>query len=202
MSDRPRAPRQRPEVPRGLRFRSPERRAASPGTYRSAATEAESPVVVLVERPPFGARHITFGLMGLGWLAMWWFAYDWEVLGSVVFNLPIVAAGALSYWFVADLLNTTTLHISDGVLRVRHGPLPWFGNRATARLSDLEQLYTRCELRDPLPRRERWAVYAETGDGERLRLVTGLHDMLQAEFIEWAVESCAGIADDPSKNEI
>jgi hypothetical protein len=71
----------------------------------------------------------------------WW---AWKLLagrGWVGF-LPLALAGCGLgvYWFLAFLLNHTTLRADNHGLTVRHGPLPWPGSRFLPR-NDIRQLY-------------------------------------------------------------
>jgi hypothetical protein len=102
-----------------------------------------------------------------------------------VFPLPHVAVGVtLTYSTLARLLNRTTISVAEGSLRVRHGPLPWFGNQAL-RTDSLDQLYV-----DPS-----YQVCAVTKEGSKVVLVSGLEEMDEALFIEQCVETYLGIED-------
>jgi hypothetical protein len=83
-------------------------------------------------------------LVGAGILAgfsAWWM---WKILagrGWMGFLPVALAGGELGvYWFLAFLLNRTTLRADDRGLDVRHGPLPWPGSRYLPR-DQILQLY-------------------------------------------------------------
>jgi hypothetical protein len=55
--------------------------------------------------------------------------------------VPHVWVGVgLVYWVLATFMNSTAVSLTGNTLSVRHGPLPWIGNR-TLDIGDLEQLF-------------------------------------------------------------
>lgn len=60
----------------------------------------------------------------------------------VVFPIAHVAVGVgLTYYVLAGFLNVTILRVTTSVLNVRHGPVPWTGNR-TLPADEIDQLFT------------------------------------------------------------
>lgn len=121
------------------------------------------------------------------------------------FNLFVPAfclAGLTALYNVcAHNFNHTRIHVSRSRLVIKHGPLPWFGNRSIAS-NEIRQIFSR-----PSPVRNRsematlWRRYDllaidQTG-GER-KLLTGLNlSGEQARYIEQKVERYLGITDSP-----
>jgi hypothetical protein len=62
--------------------------------------------------------------------------------GSVppAFVFPVAIGMLVAYWTVACFVNATVVSLSDGILNVRHGPLPWIGN-VIMPVADIRQLY-------------------------------------------------------------
>jgi hypothetical protein len=56
------------------------------------------------------------------------------------FLLPMAIGMLVAYWTAACFVNATVVSLSDGVLTVRHGPLPWIGN-VTIPVEGTRQLY-------------------------------------------------------------
>jgi hypothetical protein len=76
-------------------------------------------------------------IANLGTVMLWslWFdqmfplsSYPW----SFFVFLGVATAGSVfaNYYALASLLNRTTVEVDGGQLAVRHGPIPWPGNRA------------------------------------------------------------------------
>ncbi len=104
----------------------------------------------------------------------------WQVI-EYALMLPLVAFGAaLAYFSAAGLVNRTRVGVADGALDVRHGPLPWPGNRRIP-LGELDEVYVE---RRSVTRRERapvmYAVLALLKDERRVTLFGGLRDSAEA----------------------
>src|SRR5262249_33815987 len=95
---------------------------------------------------------------------------------SIVWSVPFVAVGLLLvYATLAGLLNRTVIKAGPEFVIVRHGPVPWWGNRRR-RIAELERLY--CD-RDTDPETDGWThvygVYALTKEAGKVELLSGLH---------------------------
>jgi hypothetical protein len=121
---------------------------------------------------------------------------------AVVIPLVHVAVGlGLTYTVVAGFLNRTVISVSPERLTVRHGPLPWFGNRDLPS-REIEQLY--CERRVTETddgQVVRFELAASLHDGRKVRLLKGLDAANQAQYIEQEVERWLGIVDQPVDGE-
>jgi hypothetical protein len=111
---------------------------------------------------------------------MMWFALVW--------CLPHAAVGLLLiYATLAGLLNRTVIKVTSEFLTVRHGPVPWFGNRRM-RLDELEWLS--CEKETDPEKKGRSYVYgvkALTKGASKVDLITDL-EKAQARFIKQELE--------------
>ncbi|HEX8319918.1 hypothetical protein [Longimicrobium sp.] len=139
-----------------------------------------------------------FSIFWIGFLVIW---YAMAIDGPLIFQLfPLlhVAAGiGLAYATLAGFLNRTTITVERGHLSVRHGPIPWTGNRELP-ADALEQLY--CQEHVTHSRNGgttiRYSVQAVGKESRRkITLVSGLTDRDQALFIETQVEQKLGITD-------
>jgi formylglycine-generating enzyme required for sulfatase activity len=123
-----------------------------------------------------------------------WFVFDhlsWDQLirgitTDSLFGLvpALLACGGiwLIYTGAAGSLNRTRISISPGRIAVRHGPLPWPGNRHEA-TADLKQLHLKTKSQGGRFA-ARYEVHAFTRSGKALKLVggPGLNSM-QASYI-------------------
>lgn len=138
-----------------------------------------------------------FCVMWFGFLGSWYLmAFGTGMTALMLFPLLHVAVGlCLAYFTAAMFVNTTEIVVANGVLAVRHGPLPWFGNREIP-TDSLEQLY--CDEHVSRTRNGitiTYSVRARGRDGRMLKLVTGLPERDQAMYIEQEIERHLGIAD-------
>jgi hypothetical protein len=130
------------------------------------------------------------------------FAADGPLVAKL-FPLLHVAAGVfITYMTVAGFVNRTTFRIERDHLTVRHGPVPWRGNRDVS-TDVLEQLFcTEQVSRSRNGTSIRYGVDAVLKDGRHLKLATGLEAREQALFIEQAIEKHLGIADRRVRSEM
>lgn len=138
-----------------------------------------------------------FCIMWFGFLAIW-YAMAFAVGNVVMMLFPLlhVAVGlVIAYTNATMYVNRTRIVAGRGHLTVRHGPLPWPGNRDLPTIS-LEQLY--CEENISRSRNGTsvsYSVLARTTDGKQIKLVTGLSDRDQALYIEQEIERHLKIVD-------
>jgi len=139
-----------------------------------------------------------FSVFWIGFLVMWYSITSDAPLVFQLFPLIHVAVGiGLAYSTIAGFLNSTTITAERGHLSVRHGPIPWKGNRELP-ADALEQLY--CQEHVTHSRNGgttiHYSVQAVGKESRRkITLVSGLTDRDQALFIESQVEQKLGITD-------
>lgn len=119
-----------------------------------------------------------------------------------LFPLIHVAAGALiTYFTLATILNSTQIRVGGGRMVIRHGPLPWPGNRSMP-ASEINQVYYKVRTRNDADgetvHREVWM---ERTDGTHLKLLGAGITSEQALFIEQEIERALGIEDRPVDGE-
>jgi hypothetical protein len=115
---------------------------------------------------------------------------------ALVFPLLHVAVGVgITYWTLATLVNATTIVARNGMLSVRHGPIPWWANCDVA-IKDIEQLY--CERQFVRGKRgsgRTYSVNALLTNGQKKIVLKSLTEGDEARFIEQEIEARVGIAD-------
>jgi hypothetical protein len=101
----------------------------------------------------------------------------------------------LTWYCLATLLNTTTLTVGRGWLRIRHGPLYWPG-RVDVPTSSLDQLYARKRVsHSKNGTTVRFELHAVLKDGKNKKLLKGLDEIEQALWLEQELEAVLGIRD-------
>lgn len=156
----------------------------------------------------YGPKYL--GMLGFcvfwnGFLVVWYrivLGMDDPPLTHVIFPIIHVVAGlAVTYGTLAGFVNRTWITASAEALTIRHGPLPWRGNRVLP-VSALRQLF--CQEHPVKGKQEAYSysVSALTTDGERLVLLRELPTPFHALFIEQRVEDQLGISNAPVEGEI
>ena len=117
-----------------------------------------------------------------------------------VFPIAHVAVGVgLTYFVLAGFLNSTVIRVVDGMLSVRHGPLPWRGNLDMA-TDEIEQIYCQNKLRTNhnhdghTSTSMSYEVHAVVA-GQKRKLLGGLHEADHALFVEQTLERFLKIED-------
>lgn len=108
----------------------------------------------------------------------------------IIFPIAHVAVGVgLTYFVIAGFLNRTTIEVAQDELRVRHGPVPWKGNRDVP-VDDIDQIYCQEEAQRTSNggSNSRYKVNLVLKDGRKLELLGWLTDRDHALFIEQALE--------------
>lgn len=165
-----------------------------------------------ITRKWFGFKFIFFTLFVLVWDA---FLINWysmafssniqDMFDLMFFLFPLlhVAVGiGLTYYVLTGYLNNTFIDIDYDWITVRHGPLPFFGNKKISSKTAV-QLY--CKSDDLLGAHNNYrtfAVYVITRDRRNIKLLSGLDNTEQALFIEQEIENFLNIEDKPVKGEI
>jgi hypothetical protein len=166
--------------------------------YRSPAVVP--PTFTLVRRW-YSSRYLlqlAFCVFWFGFLGVWYSkALSGGNLTMILFPLLHVGAGVwLSYSTLAGFLNRSRISVRDGFLEVRHGPIPWRGNRRIP-VAELEQLY--CEEQVSTNSKGHsgptYRLNAILRGGRKLTLLSGLTAADQALFLEQEIERRLEIPD-------
>jgi hypothetical protein len=110
-----------------------------------------------------------------------------------------VAVGVgLTYATIAGFFNRTTIDVGNGVLSIRHGPVPWPGN-IDLHTADIDQIY--CTEKTTRGRSGgsscRYIVNALLKNGRKKKLAANLTEQDQALYIEDRIERFLGIKNQP-----
>jgi hypothetical protein len=109
----------------------------------------------------------------------------------LVLPLAHVAIGlVLPYMALVFFLNSVLIEVGEGMLTVRHRPLPFPGNR-TLSVVDIRQLF--CVERKGRKGGMTYDVMAQLGSGRETRVVSGFWTDREARFIEQRIESRLGL---------
>ena len=112
------------------------------------------------------------------------------------FPLLHVAVGlGLTYSTLAGFCNRTLVTVGGGQIVVRHGPLPWIGNKDVA-AADIRQLYreeTRSYSRGGS--RSKFHLSAVTSDNRLVRIIGNVPAADIALYLEQEIEKELGIED-------
>lgn len=146
---------------------------------------------------------IPFALFWNGFLCVWYsIAISAGQVIMMVFPILHVAVGVgVGYTALAMVLNQTAIRVSPGLIDVRHGPLPWFGNRQIDP-SSLAQLYVAEKV--SRGRRSASVTYelrARTRLDRDEPVVEGLERAEQALYLEQEIERYLAIKDSPVRGE-
>jgi hypothetical protein len=154
------------------------------------------------------AKHVGMLFFCVAWDAFLFFWYSAAFGGHgpwlmIVFPIAHVAVGVgLTYSTLAGFLNRTRVLAGRGVLRIRHGPLPWKGNR-TLSSRDIDQLYCIEKVtRGDESTSYRYTVRAQLKTGPEVDLISDLEESGQALFLEHELERFLDIADRPVAGEL
>jgi hypothetical protein len=146
---------------------------------------------------------IVVTILVIGALA-WW---QWSTLkeGGIIRALWLAVMAAIGYYGLALTLNRTDITVDSNTLNVRHGPVPWPGNR-TIRTAAVRQLYCKKVTHR---RKSKWGnesfhyTYNVMLLTQRrtVPLVKRLGSMDEAVFIEQSIEKYLGITDIPVRDD-
>lgn len=145
-----------------------------------------------------------FALFWNGFLIVWFSmalsmgAWEMAAFGSIHAAVGI----GLLYYVLAGFVNTTEVRVGMGTLRIRHGPLPWPGNRQLD-AALIAQVYCKENRhRSKNGVYYSYSVHAQTSTGTHEKLLSRLEDTETALYVEQEVERFLGITDMPVRGEL
>ncbi len=119
---------------------------------------------------------------------------------AVVFPIGHVAVGVgLTYVVVATFVNSTVIELAGGQLSIRHGPLPWFGDR-TVLADDIAQVF--CAENWSKATQDRsstrsFDLSAVLKDSTRVKLCGGFKTPDEPKYLEYELERQLRIVPQP-----
>jgi hypothetical protein len=113
-----------------------------------------------------------------------------------IFPLVHVAAGVfITYLTFATMVNTTRIAVGRGLIKVRHGPLPWWG-QLTMPVDDFKQFYCKEKLHhNKNGSHYTYEVWAALKSGDSKKILSSLNEREQAIFIEQEIERALNLKD-------
>lgn len=161
----------------------------------------------------FAPTYLAMAVFCVAWdsFLLFWYSIAFRTHNApwimIVFPVAHVAAGVgLTYATLCGFLNRTTMEITPDGLTIRHGPLPWPGNRQLA-ATQIRQPF--CELgsaRNGFNTNQNYAapsyqLSAVLTDGSKVKLVGGLRELSDARYLERQLELAMNIAPQPVAGE-
>ncbi len=108
----------------------------------------------------------------------------------------------LTYYLIAGLVNSTTITVLNGLVKIVHGPIRVPGNREI-KADALRQLYTkRIVHHSKNGTSTSYELRAMTADERDEKLLGGLEKQEQGLYIEQEIEKFLGITDRPIRGEV
>lgn len=178
------------------------------GQRKSLGREPSRPSGITIEEGNFGDLLIKRRWFHVSYFFMLFFCIAWDSflffwyasalngnpgngmdLMAIIFPIAHVAVGVgLTYYVFAGFLNTTTIHLQDEQLTVRHGPVPWFGKRdlRTDEIESVELEFNYSSNNGPTAGAFHFSVCVQDTDGKQIPLAKGLKTN-QAQYIAWQV---------------
>jgi hypothetical protein len=118
------------------------------------------------------------------------------------FGLIHTAVGiGLAYGTIAGFVNQTVIRVGQGLLEVRHGPLPWLGNKGFP-VHQIKQLYCKEHVHHGKNGSSTNYSVEMMLDSGRETLVQNLPECEQAIYLEQELERFLKIEDQPVRGEL
>ena len=150
----------------------------------------------------FSPKYVFLAFFCIFWDGFLFFWYSvalqkgWDPSNSAVW-IPLfhVAIGAwLTYSTIAGFLNTTRVVVQSGEIAIRHGPLPWFGNRRLG-AQGIRQLYREERRSTGEDSSTSYHLNAITGDNRKIPLIRSVPSADVALYLVHEIEKALRIED-------
>lgn len=119
--------------------------------------------------------------------------------------IPVTVGVVITYSTLAAWINRTRVTVSMDAIKVRHAPMPWFGNTEIQK-TELEELHCeRCISLGQGGRAGRYISYyliARMRNGRRRRLLDNLPDRETAQYLVSEIAKEPGIVCDPTMRDM
>jgi hypothetical protein len=159
-----------------------------------------------ITRRWFGPKFILLTVFALFWngFMVFWFgiAIAGELWPMALFGLIHAGVGlGLIYYVLTGYFNKTAVTVNMMDVVVKHGPLPYPGNKRLNR-TNIKQLYCKEKIRRGKNSTYcSYEVHAVTQDDKHEKLLTGLEESEQALYVEQEIERALGLTDRPVRGE-
>lgn len=171
------------------------------GLPKNFTIQQEGPDLIITRRwfSPAVFFLLFFAIFWNGFMVVWHsIAISQGAWIMSAFGLIHTAVGfGVAYSVLATFLNSTVIQAGPSGIGIRHGPLPWRGNKALSR-EKLHQLYCQEKVsRTKNGTKVRYHLTAVTPGNQRETLIKNLTDPDQAIFLEQQIENHLRIQDTP-----
>lgn len=142
----------------------------------------------------FSWTRLLYLTIGLGWIGT---SGPKMIAFPTLFGVASLGVGvAVFYGGLAGMLNSTTVTVGSGRLKVAHGPLPWSGG-GTYNTSALKRLHAERHVQRSSKggRTVTYSLEADLRNGKTLTLIQGFDDEVTADFFDKKIERALGIVD-------
>ena len=154
-----------------------------------------------IQKKWLGLPTIIMGILLLVWVMV--FFRTFNLIGTGVNEgeffltlMPIVfgcGAVLLAYFLLANWLNKTDIFVSDDLMEIKIGPIPWRGN-VKLETANIKQIFIQKQVAGSEKKRKvTYAVLINNQNGKVVKLVGGLEGQDQALFIEQRIENYLGM---------
>ncbi|MFK7913672.1 MAG: hypothetical protein AB8B93_07130, partial [Pseudomonadales bacterium] len=115
-----------------------------------------------------------------------------KLFASLFVFIGVVSA----YYAIALRLNKTRILVNQDLIAISHRPIPWFGNKQV-QAAQLQQLYVKRTYWGSSNDNPRYtySLVGLTGDGKKIKLLSGMQSMTQVSYVEQELEKYLGIVD-------
>lgn len=145
-----------------------------------------------------------FALLWNGFMVMWFgiAIFQGEAVMALFGSLHAAVGIGIAYLSLTGFVNSTRVSLEQGVLTIKHGPLPWPGSGSWKK-ADLAQLYGEERInRGRNGTTVQYSLNAMLRDGRRVQLLKGLTEKAQVLWLERTLENRLDIVDVPVAGEL
>lgn len=155
-----------------------------------------------IQKKWLGLSTIVMAILLLLWLVVFFRTFNLIANGFnegrfFLIMMPVMfAAGGvlLAYFFVANWLNKTDIFVSNDLMEIKIGPIPWRGNMKLE-TAHIKQIFIQKQVAGHEKKRKiTYAVLFNHQNGKVVKLIGGLESQDQALFIEQRIEDYLGMS--------
>lgn len=186
-------------IPTTVKEEKPEIPRPEVGLPKNFQVSRKGPDLVITRRwfSPAAFGLLFFAIIWNGFMIVWHtIALSQGVWFMSLFGLIHTAVGiGVAYTVAGMFLNSTVIQAGPSGIGVRHGPLPWKGNKQLAR-NQVEQLYCQEKVRrGKNGTSTAYLLVAVTPGNRRENLLKNITEVEQAIYLEQQIERHLGIKD-------
>lgn len=138
-----------------------------------------------------------FALFWNGFMVVWFSmaiatgAYPMALFGTI----HAIAGLGMIYWVIAGTFNTTEVRTTKNRFYIKHGPIPWRGNREIE-VSNISQFFTKMHIqRNDNSTTYSYELHAVLNDGKQIKILGQMDKPEEALYLEQELERFLDIPD-------